>query len=520
MKNILIGLFAIGGFLCGSCTDWLEVYPKNEQITENYWKEKEDVESVLAAGYSSLRSCTRTLVDWGELRGASIYAYSDTKKQKLQNFRITASDALCSWASIYKVLNLANSVIKYAPEVQAIDKTYQEVSMNSHLCEAYFLRGLCHFYLVRNFGSAPIVTEPYVDDSAPYDLAKSTEAEMIAQIKADIQTALATGAAKEFYDDDEWAGADKGRATIWALYALMADVCLWSEDYDNCIKYCDLLINADATYRPVFMSDPEQWFSIFSQGNSNESIFEINWDLTNFAQTEDNRGSSPSYYFTLSTTAAYQYTEAMCEDLYNESSENGVGSTNASVRAQWGAYVDMNTSGTADKKQYCIWKYKGYDYQDVSQVRPNDDANFIIYRMTEILLMKAEALVWKGASGYAEAIQLINQVRNRARLSDVALMPESATEEEMLQAILHERNIEFAAEGKRWYDLLRFGKSQNYKYKSQFIDIITTYNSTANSSWLRSVLKSENAWYLPINQTEINNNSLLVQNPYYADVNE
>ena len=71
MKKILICLFAFGSLLCGSCSDWLEVYPKNEQITANYWKAKEDVEAVLASGYSSLRACTRTLVDWGELRGAS-----------------------------------------------------------------------------------------------------------------------------------------------------------------------------------------------------------------------------------------------------------------------------------------------------------------------------------------------------------------------------------------------------------------------------------------------------------------
>lgn len=64
MKKILICLFAFGSLLCGSCSDWLEVYPKNEQITANYWKAKEDVEAVLASGYSSLRACTRTLVDW------------------------------------------------------------------------------------------------------------------------------------------------------------------------------------------------------------------------------------------------------------------------------------------------------------------------------------------------------------------------------------------------------------------------------------------------------------------------
>lgn len=133
--------------------------------------------------------------------------------------------------------------------------------MNSHLSEAYFLRGLCHFYLVRNFKEAPIVTEPYVDDSAPYDIAKSSEEDIIAQIKSDIQTALDTGAAKEFFEDDKWEGASKGRATKWALYALMADVCLWSEDYDGCIEYANQLINATASRRPVFMAVPEQWIN-------------------------------------------------------------------------------------------------------------------------------------------------------------------------------------------------------------------------------------------------------------------
>ena len=49
MKKILICLFAFGSLLCGSCSAWLEVYPKNEQITANYWKAKEDVEAVLAS---------------------------------------------------------------------------------------------------------------------------------------------------------------------------------------------------------------------------------------------------------------------------------------------------------------------------------------------------------------------------------------------------------------------------------------------------------------------------------------
>lgn len=510
MKKILLFLFISGSLLCSGCSDWLEVYPRNEQITANFWKSKEDVESVLASGYSNLRNCTPTLIAWSELRGASIYAYSDTKQQKLQNFQITASDDLCSWALFYKVLNMANSVIKYAPQVQSIDKTYLEVSMNSHLTEAYFLRGLCYFYLVRNFKEVPLVTEPYVDDSAPYDIAKSSEQDVINQIKADIKTALDTGAAKEFFENDSWE-ATKGRATKWALYALMADVCLWSEDYEGCIEYADLLINSKAIYRPVFMADPAQWFTIFNPGNSNESIFEINWNSSKYGQTD----KSPSSFFTISTSSPYQYTEAMCADLYDESIINGIGSIDASVRAQWGAFVDMNGGLTVDKKQYSIWKYMGTDFKNMAQIRPASDANYIIYRMTDIWLMKAEALIGKGTENYKTALDIINKVRTRAKLSNLDLSADDATELDMMNAILAERNIEFAAEGKRWYDLLRFGRMKNLKYKDDFVSFVMKYNSTANASWLNSTLSNEYAWYLPINQTELDSNILLIQNPYY-----
>ena len=48
-----------------------------------------------------------------------------------------------------------------------------------------------------------------------------------------------------------------------------------------------------------------------------------------------------------------------------------------------------------------------------------------------------------------------------------------ATEEILLEMLLDERDMEFAAEGKRWYDLLRYGKQQNFKYKKS---LQNTYN--------------------------------------------
>ena len=82
---------------------------------------------------------------------------------------------------------------------------------------------------------------------------KAGEAEIIAQIREDIRTALATGAAKESFDT---AWETKGRATKWALYALGADVCLWAEDYEAAITYCDGILESNSPYAPAFLSTP------------------------------------------------------------------------------------------------------------------------------------------------------------------------------------------------------------------------------------------------------------------------
>lgn len=505
MKKIIYISALVIAFLGVGCSDWLDVLPKDRQVTADYWKSKEDVESIIASGYVYMTTIAHDLIRWGELRGGSIYSI-EIEDNKMQNFQLTPGSDRCKWNRIYQVINMANSVIRYAPAVRDLDETYTEGAMRSHLTEAYFMRGLMYFYLVRNFREVPLVINPYIDDSAPYSIAKSDEAAIIDQIKADVRTALNTGAAKEAYEDNGWLGASKGRATKWALYALMADVCLWSEDYDGCVTYADSLINASATWRPVFMSIPEQWFSMFYQGNSNESVFEINWDYATYGQTN----GSPSVLFKVpSDNPVYRYAPMMQDRLKAESREVVLNGHEA-VRSEYGAYVAYS------EDVLCVWKYSGSAEKNITAVREQQDANLIIYRMADVMLMKAEALVWKGSEYWSDAIDLVNQIRRRAYLNDLQISLAETDELALLQVILNERDMELAAEGKRWYDLVRFGKASDYKYKTQFISLIVDNNSTANDSWLRSALKNDYAWYLPIHEEEIEVNRLLIQNPYYG----
>src|SRR3546814_17305817 len=114
------------------------------------------------------------------------------------------------------------------------DPSFNRATMESFLSEAYFLRGLSYFYLVRTFGDVPLILDPYMNDDQAYELAKSPKAEVFSQIVSDLTTALNSG--KEVWPTI-W--ETKGRSTKWAIHALLADVHLWTGHYDAPTTHID-----------------------------------------------------------------------------------------------------------------------------------------------------------------------------------------------------------------------------------------------------------------------------------------
>lgn len=222
MKRLFSLLLIASMMSLAACSDWLEVLPNNEQVTGKYWKSKEDVEAVLTSGYLYMRDAVPSLIRWGELRGGTLYSNNNADLPQ-QDFNLVPTSSICDYSVFYEIINMANSVLKYAPIVKEKDETYHTAVMNSNLVEAYFMRAFSYFQLLRNYREVPLVLEAYVTDDASYVIAKSSEEALVEQIKQDILAALATGAAKETYEE---AWQTKGRVTVWALYALMADVSL------------------------------------------------------------------------------------------------------------------------------------------------------------------------------------------------------------------------------------------------------------------------------------------------------
>lgn len=470
-----------------SCQKWLDIKPENQQVVDEYWANKEEVEAVLGAAYVGLQKGINDMLIYGEARGntLSLGGYINLDVLRIKSFSVLPSNNLVKWSNFYQIINYANMVLKYAPDVMDRDPSFSRAVMESYLSEAYFLRGLCYFYIVRTWGDAPLILEPYMDDQLAYEVEKSSKEQLFSQIVQDLTNALTN-------TKDTWPTVweTKGRSTRWAIHAALADAYLWIGDYDQAIISCNVVLESGRVgLIQGMVNTNNNWFTIFSEGNTNEGIYEIQFDNTK-AQTNDLVDRfGPSFNWIISN-----YMLA----IFAEDTDD--------IRGQGATYSN-------DLK---IWKYLGAE-AGTGVPRSFSDQNWIVYRMADIYLMKAESLIMKGQSFYPEALELINDVRNRAGVS-MPLDPGN-TEILMLDALLKERAKEFLGEGKNWFDLLRVAQRNDYEYKDYFIEQILLGSPGASAPVIRAQLLNENAHYLPIHADEIQFNRLLVQNPYYQHLN-
>ena len=494
IKYWIIGVLIM--FIATSCQNWLDLYPENAQTTDQYWQTKEDVQAVVAAGYVKLQKSVDKLFVWGEIRGNGISIMRSTvddnikNAMKIRDMDILPTNSYAKWGQMYEIINIANSVIKYAPDVVSRDKSFSEEQMHSFLSEAYFLRSLAYFYLVRTFRDVPFVSEPYVSDAQKYEVSQSTADEVLTQIVSDLEGAI--NAAKEYFPEVNYDNPvyTKGRATKWAIYSLLADIYLWQGNYDECIRCCNSVINSGR----VGLISKNLWFTNFYPGNTNESIFEIQFDY-NLSQTND-------FFKWFSTDWKYTFSSD-AYNLFEQTVEKG------DIRGD-GASISVSS--------YKIWKYMGLYIDQTSTASrassTQNDQNYIIYRLADIYLMKAEALTMKG--DYQSATDLVAKIRERAGIEETLTAP--ANELDMLTLIMDERGREFFAEGKRWFDLLRIANRDNNKYKNYFINEVIKVISLDKIAIVASKLNDPDSYYLPIHQDELNINPLLKQNPYYSSL--
>ncbi|MFB9896426.1 RagB/SusD family nutrient uptake outer membrane protein [Hallella seregens] len=490
-----------------SCDSFFDIKPQSELVGEDFWQSKSDVESSVAACYRALQEpdAMERFIVWGEVRSDNVIHGTNTNENinNILNANVDATNSYTSWGCIYTVINYCNTVIANAPSVMERDPNFKQSELRAFLTEAKSIRALCYFYLVRTFKDVPFITEPYVGTSRPFQTAQTSETEILDSLTKELEDIA--WQAKAVYASTS---NTKGHITQKAVWTLLADMYLWINQYDKCIEACNKVLNS--TTNPLQLETASAYNqNVFGKGNSKESIFELQFS-----------SDTPDY---------------IVNEMYN--STGGRNSYNHLSSLEFGKYntfIDRNSDrrfndalfGSTSSTIIPIKKYVAYRKESsASNVTVGDyvananTQNWIFYRLSDVYLMKAEALVERnGNNDLQEAIDLVSKSYDRANPSKGTgslQLSNYNSQTAMRNLVLDERQREFLFEGKRYFDLLRRARREGSPQTIVANYLMRKY-STQDQATVQSRLATINALYMPINKDELKLNQLLVQNPFYV----
>ena len=567
-------LVSLSPCLLVSCVDTV-ILPDNKTVDEDYWQKKSEVDAVVATAYAQLRdeAAIRNMIVWGDFRSDELVVTSTlptsaayrTALQQIYSCNIETENAFTSWYPFYSAINYCNLVLEKAESVIAVDPDYTRGDYDANKAQMLALRSFCYFYLTKVFHDIPVTPGAYLNSSDDLNAPQSNPDSVLTMCINDLEEASKYAIAGNTYGD--W--RDKGFLNQDGINALLADIYLWrasinrdANDYETCVKYCDKVIQAkkeayeqnprrrrygtDEEKLDYYLSDYNTMYSdIFGQTgqNAEESIFELQFRNSNAT----NRGLDQMYFrYNNASSNGYGYLKAA--SVYGKVDQTGNGVWTNSVDQRLYEYVYDATSSSTE--QFGVRKFVATSSAGTNNTadskrdtRANVYQNWILYRLTDVMLMKAEALVQlynmggkaEGDTRNEEAFAICKFVNDRS-LSDANkgsyAMKYSVYRDKMEELVLAERARELCFEGKRWFDLMRY----NYRHTETKADLRKklTEGYVANSdvffelalrkyavpTAMKAKMRDERYLYMPINQDEVEINTNLVQNPVYKSASK
>jgi hypothetical protein len=511
-----------------SCSDWLNLKPYDGVVEDDYWKTKEDVHSMVIGCYSSLLNTTMVsnMIYWGELR-ADLVTDGPSASAGVKNIirgEISPENGIVKWDEFYNTINQCNKVIEKSELVRGLDQTFSDDLYRQYLAEVIAIRSLMYFYLVRSFQDVPLVLVASNSDAQDYYPAKAKGRDILDTLVSHLSAAvnhLPTGYGS--------AAMTKGRFTAMAAKTLLADIYLWQENYAACNTLCAQVIGSgqfslipvsrepveirndadeviDTAYYAT-MADAEQWFDqLYVAGNSVESIFELQ-----FPKTHESLGD-PFFavYNSSSSRPVLAANDVILDGIFFPAYEND---------------LDVKDIRSETYQQGYAWKFVGTGLATASRRTEREFPHWIVYRLPDVVLMRAEALTQIAmANGndqerLQEAYALVLQIRERANaVEGMGSKLQSPINGKTLEKlILEERAREFLFEGKRWYDVLRHARRNQYADENSDYLMNMAINSAPPEKQASLQVKYLDSWfhYWPIYVSAVEINKNLVQNEFY-----
>jgi tetratricopeptide (TPR) repeat protein len=453
------------------------------------WQNQRDVNAGIAEIYASFRLA---LLDnyffWGEMRSDNFAMYQDTYAEhtKLVTNQLTKDLSCTSWASLYKTISNANFAIQNIPGANITDM----VLKNDFLAQAYAMRALAYFYAVRVWGDVPVYLEPVDSFEKGEYKARTPKNEVLIQvILPDLKKAESL---------INPANVERKRISRYAIFAIMADVYMWLEDYENADQTLEKIVGNQTYNFQANMADLKKTFVELlnnresdnndptkdEYGVVNELIFVIHQNsaeagLNNFSRIWQVLG------FGTGEGSAVVLSPAL-QTKYEQAKNSG--------DIRFDNYLMPAKSDPASPLQ--VHKYIANGTRIHYTEMKNCQMAYPIYRFTDVLLMQAE--VKANLDKWQDALNILSStVRTRAGVqASTRPLSSFSSRNELINYILDEKQLEQAGEGKRWFDLVRTKK---------VVEVMNPING----------ISKESQALFPIHQSIIDQNSELNQNEDY-----
>jgi starch-binding outer membrane protein, SusD/RagB family len=516
MKKFLIIL--IGIIIIQSCSDEFLNTPNPNTLSDDvFWKTEKDANLAITGCYATLQ--------WNNFYGGGprtdgINSLEGLTDDAYFNWGLSFEDIGRSihtpdnggirnwWASCYGAIGRTNKVIKNIPDMEIGQAMKDRI-----VAEAKFLRALYYLHLSMTFRDAPLILEPQKISES--DVPKNSKAEIVAQIIKDLQEAASVL-------PDQIPANERGRATSGAALSLLARTYLYNEMWEEAKTTAKKVMDEyDYTLHPSY---PEL-FSLAGE-NSKEIIFGVEFERgINEGQLWGRHFKNPPIFIgTLPDLVdSYYCIDGLPIDkspLFQGDPLQTPSMSNLGYIFDEKRYInrDPRLDYTLVRNK-SIWQEKEIDthfikagvvFRKWTEEQVGDNAldytdnalNFQVIRYADVLLMWAEAAVMSGNYNEQQVIDAINQIRQRG---DV-MMPKvedvegtGLSQAKLMEIIKHERRIELAYEGLRYFDLVRWG------------ELKTVWNNVFIPKTITRLYKEplSNVW--PIPQTELENNEVLEQ---------
>lgn len=549
VKAAITSLVVLG---LGSCSDWLkEPTPGQTNLADYYTTWQAALENVNAA-YTPLaweyqgtyysEWFIGDIVSDDALKGGQYIQSDMADVYDMENWKTQTDNELLLqyYRAKYQGIQRCNLVLERVPgmdselfdeeEYQCVDGLQERI-----IGEAYFLRAFYYFQLVRVYGGVPLVLNNLLTD-ADWQQPRATADAVYDQIVADL-----TEANKRLWlrSDSRFADTDMGRATKGAAQAMLLKVNLYRHQYEEARAWGDSIILSNEYSLETDYAD--NW--LLENENGVESVFEIQYMEDPSSDYGEGNGFSRGTFTQILTRSRSQDPmfgsnagwgfNKPTHNLYDEYEE---GDPRRDVTI-WDATGHMTNEseeiycGTP----YCSRKYAWYTTDADGNVTgantlahaSRGPLNYKLIRYADVLLMYAEACEAAGGAGKCgkTAEQALNEVRQRARANaaDPDALPDypnysikvngqEIADPTLQQAIRHERRVELAMEGHRWFDICRWGGFDGQGVKAHMDAYAATESQEARDEMADFVAGKHELFPIPEEERMLN---AMEQNPGY-----